>query len=180
MGRGGAGEAQTGVIRLCFHGGESTGKSVLAAKLSAELGYPWVREYGREYCEERGTDLAMPDLLVIAAQQDAAITTAVAGNPTVLILDTDPLMTAAWAQMLFGKVPDDLLNYTKADLYLLFAGDVPWVADGTRFFGAAEERAQFAALAEEMLTRAGVRFQRIVGNWEERETQVRAAIDQLL
>ena len=180
MGRGGAGEAQTGVIRLCFHGGESTGKSVLAAKLSAEMGYPWVREYGREYCEKRGTELAMPDLLVIAAEQDALASRAAASDPPVLILDTDPLMAAAWAQMLFGKVPDELLNYTKADLYLLFAGDVPWVADGTRFFGAAEERAQFAALAEEMLTRAGVRFQRIVGNWEERETQVRAAIDQLL
>lgn len=125
MGRGGAGEAQTGVIRLCFHGGESTGKSVLAAKLSAELGYPWVPEYGREYCEKRGTDLAMPDLLVIAAQQDATITKAVAGNPTLVILDTDPLMTAAWAQMLFGKVPDELLGYAKADLYLLFADDVP-------------------------------------------------------
>jgi hypothetical protein len=59
----------------------------------------------------------------------------------VLVLDTDPLMTAAWAQMLFDDVPEALLAYPKADLYLLFEPDVPWVADGTRFFGTEEKRA---------------------------------------
>jgi nicotinamide riboside kinase len=36
------------VIRVCFHGAESTGKSVLAGKLARELGCPLVGEYGRE------------------------------------------------------------------------------------------------------------------------------------
>ena len=180
MGRCSAGEAQAGVIRLCFHGGESTGKSVLAAKLCAELGYPWVPEYGREYCEEHGTELSMADLLAIAEGQDAAMLQAAAGNPALLILDTDPLMTAAWAQMLFGEVPDELLGYAKADLYLLFAPDVPWVADGTRFFGTVQQRARFAGLAEDMLVRAGVRFERIGGSWEDRERQVRAVISRAL
>ena len=164
------------VIRLCFHGAESTGKSVLAARLAAELGCPWVPEFGREYCEERGTDLVRADLLAIAAGQDAAMTRAAAYNPPLLILDTDPLMTAAWAQMLLGEVPDQLLRYAKAELYLLFEADVPWVADGTRFFGAAQDRSEFAAVAEEMLKRAEVRFERIAGNWDQRERQVRALI----
>ena len=60
-------------FRLCFHGAESTGKSVLADKLSQELGVPWVPEYGRTYCEERGTDLVMDDLLAIAEGQQAAV-----------------------------------------------------------------------------------------------------------
>lgn len=160
------------MIRVCFHGAESTGKSALAGR----LGLAWVPEYGREYCETHGTDLTMADLLAIAEGQDAAMRKAAAASPSVLILDTDPLMTAVWAQMLFGEVPGALLAYDKADLYLLFAPDVPWVEDGTRFFGSQGERAKFAALAEEMLMRTGVPFRRISGDWATREAQVRAAI----
>ncbi len=168
------------MIRLCFHGAESTGKSVLAAKLSRELGLPWVPEYGRKYAETGGTDFTMADLLAIAAGQDAAMHTAAAANPPLLLLDTDPLMTAAWAAMLFGEVPPALLGYAKAEHYLLFEADVPWQPDGTRFFGTPETRARFAALAADMLVRAGVPFTRIAGDWSERETAVRAAITESL
>jgi nicotinamide riboside kinase len=85
------------MITVCFHGAESTGKSVLADKLSRELGATWVPEYGRTYCEERGTDLDMADLLAIAEGQAAAVEAAMAPRPRLLILDTDQLMTAAWA-----------------------------------------------------------------------------------
>lgn len=164
------------MIRLCLHGAESTGKSVLAAQLERDLGIPWVPEYGRAYAEAHGTTFTMADLLAIAAGQDAAMRTASAGNPPLLLLDTDPLMTAAWAQMLFGEVPDALLAYPKADLYLLFDPDVPWVEDGTRMFGSAAARARFAATAEAMLVRAGVAWRRIAGNWAEREAAVRAVL----
>jgi NadR type nicotinamide-nucleotide adenylyltransferase len=165
----------SGMKRICFHGAESTGKSALAAR----LGYPWVPEYGRAYCEEHGLDLTMADLLAIAEGQDAAMRAAAAAGPEVLILDTDPLMTAAWAQMLFGNVPDALLAYEKAEFYLLFDADVPWIDDGSRFFGTAEKRGEFAAVAEQMLVRTGVPYQRIAGDWAEREAAARAAIDSL-
>ena len=165
-----------GVKQVCFHGAESTGKSVLAAKLAHELGIVLVPEYGREYCETRGTDLTMADLLAIAAGQDAAMRAAAAPNPALLLLDTDPLMTAAWAAMLFGEVPPALMAYPKADLYLLFDPDVPWIADGTRFFGTPAARAQFAALAEQMLVRAGVPYRTISGDWPAREAAARAAL----
>ena len=161
------------MIRVCFHGAESTGKSVLANMLAAELGCPIVPEYGREYCETRGTDLTIADLLAIAQGQDAAMRAACADHPPLVLLDTDPLMTAAWAAMLFGEMPPELLAYPKAERYLLFAPDVPWIADGTRFFGTAEARVQFAALAEDMLVRAGVPFTRVAGDWAERERAVR-------
>jgi NadR type nicotinamide-nucleotide adenylyltransferase len=164
------------VIRLCFHGAESTGKSVLAARLAGELGVPWVPELGRDYAESHGTDFTMADLLAIAAAQDAAMRAACAGASALVLLDTDPLMTAAWAQMLFGQVPEVLTAYEKAEHYLLFAPDVPWVADGTRFFGTAEARARFAAIAEDMLVRAGVAYTRVGGDWAAREAAVRAVI----
>lgn len=168
------------MIRICFHGAESTGKSVLADKLSREFGCPWVPEYGRTYCEERGTDLTMADLLAIAEGQDMATRAAQASHPRLLINDTDHLMTAAWAEMLFGEVPPALLSYPKADLYLLFAADVPWVDDGTRFFGKGPLRSRFAELAEDMLRRAGVPYHHIGGTWEEREVATRAEIAALL
>jgi NadR type nicotinamide-nucleotide adenylyltransferase len=168
------------MIRICFHGAESTGKSTLAAALSAELGLPWVPEYGREWAETKGTDFTMDALLAIAAGQDAAMQQAAAANPPVLLLDTDPLMTAAWAAMLFGHVPGELMQYPKAERYLLFDVDTAWVDDGTRFFGNAAERALFEALAEDMLIRAGVAYERISGTWDEREAAVRAVIGSLL
>ena len=176
MDDGGSAATARRMIRLCFHGAESTGKSTLARK----LGYPWVPEFGREWCEARGTDLTMDDLFAIAHGQDVAIQAAVQARPPVLILDTDPLMTAAWAQMLFGEIPDRLLSYERADHYLLFAPDVAWDDDGTRCFGTSDQRERFAAVAHDVLTQAGVGFDCIFGNWNEREVLVRAVISRLL
>ena len=164
------------MITVCFHGAESTGKSVLAAELARALNCPWVPEYGRTYCEVRGTDLHLRDLLSIAEGQAMAIELARAEQSPLLIVDTDHLMTAAWAEMLFGEVPAELLNYPPADLYLLFTPDVPWIDDGTRFFGKGPLRSRFAALAKAMLDRTDAPYRTITGNWTEREAAVRSAI----
>ena len=168
------------MIRICFHGAESTGKSVLAEQLSRELGCTWVPEYGRTYCEERGTDLDLADLLAIAEGQAMTEQAAMAADPCLLIRDTDQLMTAAWAQMLFGEVPAVLMAYPKADLYLLFTPDVPWIDDGTRFFGKGPLRSRFAALAKDMLIRTGAPYRTISGDWAERKAATREAIAKLL
>ncbi|EIZ79350.1 NAD metabolism ATPase/kinase-like protein [Novosphingobium sp. Rr 2-17] len=165
---------------VCLHGAESTGKSMLARKLQVDRGWPWVPEYGRTYCEEHGTDLKMADLLAIAEGQDHANRAAMAGASPLLLLDTDQLVTAAWAQMLFGTVPPSLLGWPKADLYLHFEADVAWQDDGTRLFGEADRRARFAAIALDMLERTGVPYVRIGGSWAEREAQATAAIAALL
>ena len=164
------------MIKVCFHGAESTGKSTLAQAMAMRFGCPWVPEYGREYCETRGTNLTMADLLQIARGQDEAMREAAASSPPLLLLDTDPLMTAAWARILFGEVPDELLAYPKADLYLAFTADVPWISDGTRFFGADATRELFAAIAEDMLVRGGVPFVHVSGDWAARERTVIEAL----
>ena len=168
------------MITICFHGAESTGKSVLAAKLAREFECPWVPEYGRTYCEVRGTDLHMHDLFEIAEGQAIAIEVAQAGLSPLLIVDTDHLMTSAWAEMLFSEIPEELLAYPKADLYLLFTPDVPWIDDGTRFFGKGPLRSRFAALAKQALVRSGVPYRIITGTWAEREAAARAAIGDLV
>lgn len=168
------------MIRLCFHGAESTGKTELARALAQQFACPFVPEYGRTHAELHGTEFTMEDLLAIARGQDAAMRAACAGNPPLVLLDTDPLMTAAWAQMLFGNVPDELLAYPKAEHYLLFDADVPWEDDGTRMFGTTELRRRFAAVSAEMLARAQVPFTRISGGWDQRREQVCAVIAALI
>lgn len=163
-------------MRVCFHGAESTGKTSLAKRLAAEWDCPLVGEYGRTYAETIDTNFRVADLTAIAARQNRMMREACVGDPPLILLDTDPLMTAAWAEMLFGHAPSVLLGYDKAELYLLFEPDVPFVEDGTRFFGSDEERARFAALAEDMLVRTGVGFVRIAGRWEKREEKARNAI----
>lgn len=164
------------MIRVCFHGAESTGKSSLARHLALEWRCPLVAEYGRTYAETIDTNFRLADLTAIAAKQNRMMRESSIGNPPLVLLDTDPLMTAAWAEMLFGQAPSVLFGYDKAELYLLFEPDVPFVADGTRFFGSDAERTRFAALAEDMLVRAGVAFERIGGSWDAREARVREAI----
>lgn len=165
-------------MRICFHGAESTGKTSFARRIAEDLGCPWVPEFGRTFAEAFGTDFDLDDLLRIAAEQDAAMRAVCAAAPPLVILDTDPLMTAAWAEMLFGTAPAELFAYEKAEHYLLFAPDTEWIADGTRFFGTPGERRRFAALAEDMLVRAGVSYTRIAGDWDAREAQARAVIQE--
>ena len=167
-------------MRVCFHGAESTGKTTLANRLAQEFGAPLVAEYGRTYAETIDTNFRLADLTAIAARQNRMMREACSGSPPLVLLDTDPLMTAAWAEMLFGSAPEVLFGYDKAEHYLLFEADVPFVEDGTRFFGGEAERKRFAALAEDMLVRCQVEYTRISGSWEERETKARAAIKDLL
>lgn len=148
---------------LCLHGPESTGKSTLGAALAQHFGAELVSEYGRDWCAEHGAETSMADLVAIAethrAQIDAAIDRAEAAGQDWLILDTDPVMTAVWAQMLYG-IQDAALAASgrTADLYLVPDIDLPWVADGLRYLGAPEERARFMALSVAELEARGLPY----------------------
>src|SRR5690606_31449590 len=106
---------------ICLHGPESTGKSTLAPLLAAHFGGQVLDEYGRDYAEAKGTDFTMSDLLQIAKTHDAWTQVMIGQGADPLILDTDPLMTAVWADMLFGTRDPwfDAWSGT-ADFYLLF------------------------------------------------------------
>ncbi|WP_294330298.1 ATP-binding protein [uncultured Sphingomonas sp.] len=162
---------------ICLHGPESTGKTTIAPRLAAALGGTVLDEYGREYAETRGTDFSMRDLVEIAKTHDAGTQMMAATAAAPLILDTDPLMTAVWADMLFGTRDPwfDAWDNT-ADLYLLFDIDLPWVADGTRLFGTAEARRRFFDLSRAELERRGVRWARVRGEGEARYASAMAAI----
>ena len=161
---------------ICLHGPESVGKTTLARDLATHFETIHAPEYGRTWCDAFGTDLAMPDLLAIARGQDAMAASLRRRCNRRLILDTDPLMTAVWADMLLGTRNAWVDAWAgAADLYLLLDTDLPWSDDGTRLFGAAAERARFHALCRLELERRGVRWAAVGGTGPARLARARAA-----
>jgi NadR type nicotinamide-nucleotide adenylyltransferase len=171
------------IKRICLHGPESTGKSTLATYLAAHFGCEVVPEYGRAYCEAHGTDIGIDALIHIAGTQDAmnqaaAARTMEAGGSLVLF-DTDPLITAVWADMMFGDPdPDPVSKYSRdpwfygftqyADLYLLLDIDLPFVDDGLRVYSAAIDRQHFFDLCQAELDNRGVQYALIRGEGDAR------------
>lgn len=155
--------------RICLHGPESTGKSAMAPRLARHFDGTFVPEFGRIYCENFGTDLTMADLVTIARTHDRKTQAAVATGLFPVIADTDPLMTAVWADMLFGRRDPWFDQWQDtADAYLLFDIDLPWEEDGTRCFGTPEERRRFFDLSRAELERRGVRWAMVRGTGSQR------------
>lgn len=155
--------------RICLHGPESTGKSTLGTRLAAHLGCEVVPEYGRAYCEANGTDIGMTELVHIAKTQDAMNQAAAARECAIVLFDTDPLITAVWAEMMFGTRDswfDHFAGY--ADLYLLLDIDLPFVDDGLRVYACPEQRQRFFDLCKAELDQRGVRYALIQGEGEAR------------
>ena len=165
---------------ICLHGPESTGKSTMATLLAAHLECETVPEYGRAYCEEHGTDIGMHDLIVIAERSAAMTRAARARARRWLILDTDPVMTGVWADMMLGRHDPWFDRFAEtADLYLLLDIDLPWVDDGLRIYGEAADRQRFFDLSRAELERRGLRWALISGDGEPRFDAAVAAIEGL-
>lgn len=130
--------------RICLTGPESTGKTTLALRLASELGAAYVPEYAREYALERGNLLSAADVEPIA-RGVIALADAAAGPA---VLDTDLISTVVYARHYYGACPLWIASEARrrrADLYLLMATDLPWVADPARDTGGLEREALFDA-----------------------------------
>ncbi len=155
--------------RICLHGPESTGKSTLATRLAAHFGCEVVPEYGRAYCEEHGTDIDMSALVHIARTQDAMNQTAAGRNNVRVLFDTDPLVTAVWAEMMFGGRDPYFTHFNAyADLYLLLDIDLPFIDDGLRVYREPAQRQHFFKLCKAELETRGVKWALVQGEGEAR------------
>jgi NadR type nicotinamide-nucleotide adenylyltransferase len=163
--------------RICLHGPESTGKSTLGTRLAAHLGCEVVPEYGRAYCEAHGTDIGMVELVHIAQTQDAMNEAAAARESNIVLFDTDPLITAVWAEMMFGTRDPWFDRFTGyADLYLLLDIDLPFIDDGLRVYAKPGERRHFFELCKAELDRRGLHYALIRGEDEARFETALAAL----
>lgn len=171
--------------RICLHGPESTGKSTLATRLAAHFGCEVVPEYGRAYCEAHGTDIGMTELVHIAEAQDAmnraAAVRAAELHASLVLFDTDPLITEVWAQMMFGQSDPWFANFNHyADLYLLLDIDLPFVDDGLRVYAKMEERQHFFELCKSELDSHRVSYVLIGGVGETRFASALHSIQHIL
>ncbi len=156
------------VERVCLLGGESSGKSTLAAALAAEFGTLHVAEYGRELWEARGGRLAFTDLLQIAETQIAREQVAARSANRFLFCDTSPLTTLFYSRHLFGRADPRLAALAERDYaaHVLCEPDFPFRQDGTR------QDAAFRATQDDWyrreLTRRGIGWIRARGGVAER------------
>ena len=140
------------VPSVCLFGPESTGKTTLARALAARFGTFFVPEYGRFYCEAFGNQCDAEDLRATVRGQHALEEAARRKAGSILILDTDAVMTSVWADKLLGARPSDLVDVGEAaDLYLLMQVYVQFESDAIRYFpGQAEREAFFARCRAEL------------------------------
>jgi len=163
---------------VVLHGPESTGKSLLAAQLAAHYDTVWVHEYGRDYCEIHGTDLAPADLVAIMEGHVARRVEAEAAARGLLIQDTDPVTTAAWSMMLFGHRTDVLDAFADVGrLYLLMDIDLPWVADAIRLYPGRADQERMLELCRMELERRSLPYVVISGEGDVRFASAIAAIE---
>ena len=123
------------VARIGVLGGESSGKSTLAAALAQRLDTCWLPEYGREHWLQRNGALDMADLEQIARVQQQR-EDALAGQATGwLVCDTTALTTLGYAGWMFAADTPGLRRRAGQRRYrhlLLCAPDFDFVQDGTR------------------------------------------------
>jgi NadR type nicotinamide-nucleotide adenylyltransferase len=174
-------------IRVCLVGAESTGKSTLAASLAAHYGTVWVREYGREYSEEKlrrdgGYYWTSEEFTHIAETQCRREDEAAGRANRVLISDTDAFATSIWHRRYLNErspaVEAIAAAHRRPDLYLLTRVDVPFVQDGTR--DGEQIRGWMHETFVEELTRQQRPFQVVSGSQPERFRQAVEHIDHLL
>lgn len=122
------------VTRVCFIGGESTGKTTLARDLATKYGTRWVPEYGRELWELRQGQLVFEDMLQIARTQIEREKNLAEQANHWLFCDTSPLTTLFYSQAMFGRVDAELVQLAERryDVVVLCAPDFDFVQDGTR------------------------------------------------
>jgi HTH-type transcriptional regulator, transcriptional repressor of NAD biosynthesis genes len=167
------------VRRICLFGPESTGKSVLAARLAAHFRTAYVAEHARPLLDHRNGAVEEADIPFIARGQVAAEEAMARQANRLLFCDTDPLLTTVWSDVLYGRCGDDVARLAAArtyDLYLLLDVDCEWVDDGQRFLS--YRREEFFDRCRATLERLGRPYVAIGGaNWDERFDHAVAAID---
>jgi NadR type nicotinamide-nucleotide adenylyltransferase len=130
------------VERVCLLGGESSGKTTLAAALAERLGTAWAPEVGRARWEEQGGRLEFADMRVIAEDQLALEDRLARQARRWLVCDSSALTTVFYSEHDYGEV-DPAVRTLAARPYahtFVCAPDFPFVQDGTRRDAAFRER----------------------------------------
>jgi nicotinamide riboside kinase len=170
----------TRVIRVVLTGSESTGKTMLAARLAEHFGAALVAEFLRPYALRKGAALEFDDQEPTARGQMALEDEQTTLDPPLIVQDTDLLSYIVYSDHYFGKRLgwlDAEAHARRPDLYLLCEIDVDWIADGVR--DRAHMREAMQQYFRDAVAASGAPSVRITGSWHERFRQAVDAIDSL-
>ncbi|NBT53807.1 MAG: ATPase [Betaproteobacteria bacterium] len=168
-------------VKIAILGAECTGKTTLAHALATALDgcggrAAWVSETLRDWCRQNGRTPEAHEQRAIALAQAARIDTAAA--VAWLLVDTTPLMTAVYSDLLFQDIslyPFALAHHACFDLTLLTNLDLPWVPDGLQRDGMQAQRA-FDTRLREVLHQNALPFSDVSGQGPARTAAVLALI----
>lgn len=171
------------IKKIVVIGPESTGKSTLCQKLAAHYNTLWVPEYAREYLEKNGREYNYNDLLIIAKGQidseekKASELSTFSHQPSTinhqpyLFIDTDMYVMKVWAEFVFNKCPNWILNRIAErnyDLYLLCDVDLPWFEDRLREYPDKKVREKLFLFYKDLMVNQSVPWCVISGDYEKR------------
>lgn len=167
------------IKKVCLLGGESSGKTTLAAALAQHFDTAWVAEYGRELWEQQDGELAYDDLLKIGREQTRREAAAAREARRWLFCDTSPLTTYFYCVEMFGKAEAELARMADAashgyELVLLCTPDFPFIQDGTRRDDGFRLRQHAWYQAE--LARRGIAYVEVGGSVAQRMAAVAALL----
>ena len=168
--------------RLGLLGGECTGKSTLAARLSERLDGCLVAEYLREFVDRTGRPPTREEqagiLRTQQAREDAAASTCPSG---IVVADPATLMTAVYSSAYFDDaslVERAVAAATAYDLLVWCDVDLPWQPDGAQRDGPEyrqREHEILVGLVEDRIRPAGIAVVKVSGSPDERlEAALRA------
>ncbi|BAO75868.1 ribosylnicotinamide kinase [Winogradskyella sp. PG-2] len=167
-------------------GPESTGKTTLSKQLARHYSSVWVREYAREYLQDKWNNerntCEPKDLLPIAVGQMKLENELAQKTESVLICDTDLLETKVYSEAYYSGTCDPILETYALknfyDLYFLTYIDTPWEADDLR--DKPNERERMFKAFESTLKTYNKPYVLLKGNKQERLRLAIEYIDNLL
>lgn len=174
------------IIRIVLFGPESTGKTTLSKQLAHHYDTVWVREYAREYLQEKWNNerktCELEDIMPIAYGQIALENKVAQRADKVLICDTDLLETMVYSEQFYNGYADDALreaaDVNTYDLYLLTYIDTPWEKDDLR--DRPDQRLEMFRAFEKALQDFKKPYLLLKGNKQERLRNAIHVIDELI
>jgi len=121
-------------IKLLFTGPESTGKSTIASYVAEKWNLTLIKEYAREYLQQKNDAYTKTDLLYIAKKHHQIVEEQAVEN-NILVLDTYLLNIKIWSEYKYGSCDSWIKNSINSLLInhvFLTSPDVPWFYDPQR------------------------------------------------
>ncbi|WP_102275174.1 multifunctional transcriptional regulator/nicotinamide-nucleotide adenylyltransferase/ribosylnicotinamide kinase NadR [Cytobacillus massiliigabonensis] len=162
------------IKKVVILGTESCGKSTLTRNLALIYNTTFVKEYGRDYCEELGGCdgiILEEDYPMIAYGHKLKEYEAIRNANKIVFIDTEAVVTQFYSELYNQKhqiVLDEIAQIQKYDLCIYLEPDVKWVDDGLRVHGDQKVREENNDRLKDLLKENGIDYVSVGGTYQER------------